>query len=187
MTDDGVAALSALVDAAPSAVAAEEAVRALMPELLAYFLRRLDDREDAADALAETLFVLWRKEASLPQDGEGRRRYSYGVARRVLATARRGSLRRSALADRLRQGLREEAAPADADLELRAALAALAERDRELVLLVAWEGFGVAEAGAVLGLRPDAARARYSRARARLRAALSPAGADARRNRDAVV
>ncbi len=142
----------------------------LMPELLRYFVRRIDDREDAADAVAETVIVLWRNEGRLPGDEEGLRRYAFGVARRVLATARRGRLRRSALAERLRESLVESPAVAPgADDELEGALVALPERDRELVLLVAWEGFGVAEAGAVLGLRPDAARQRYSRARARLR------------------
>jgi len=83
-------------------------------------------------------------------------------------------MRRFALAQRLRDELR--AAPSAVvpeDAQLGTALAALGEKDRELVLLVAWEGFGVAEAGAVLGLRPDAARQRYSRARGRLRATLS--------------
>ena len=149
---------------------AELDVRTLAPELLAYFTRRLDDREDAADALSETLIVLWRK--GLPSEDEDKRRYAFGVARKVLLTARRGRLSRLRLSDRLRTELREKvhAAP---DLELREALSTLGERDQELVLLVAWEGFGVAEAGAVLGLRPAAARARYSRARARLRAALT--------------
>jgi len=150
----------------------EMVLRALMPELLAYFVRRLDDREDAADALSETLLRLWRRRSALPEDEEDRRRYAYGVARNVLAAARRGRLRRREVSDRLHLELVEQVAPEPLDPDLRAALAALPERDRELVLLVAWEGFGVAEAGALLGVRPDAARARYSRARARLRAAL---------------
>lgn len=149
----------------------ESEIRALMPDLLAYFQRRLDNREDAADALSETLIVIWRKERSLPADAEGRRRYAFGIARNVLAAARRGRLRHREIADALRAEL-AVSANHPVDTELATALAGLAERDRELVLLVAWEGFGVAEAGAVLGLKPDAARARYSRARARLRATL---------------
>ncbi len=140
-----------------------------MPDLLRYFVRRLDDREDAADALADTLIVLWRKERRLPTDGEGIRRYAFGVAARVLSTARRGKLRRTALAERLRDSIATSETTAEADVGLGSALAALKADDRELVLLVAWEGFGVAEAGEVLGIRPDAARQRYSRARARLR------------------
>lgn len=63
------------------------------------------------------------------------------------------------------------------DPDLEAALAALSEQDLELVALIVWDGFGVAEAGALLGLRPDAARQRYARARSRLRGALNEAEA----------
>ena len=147
-------------------------LRALMPDLLSYFLRRLDNREDAADALSESLIVIWRKQRSLPTDAEGRRRYAFGVARRVLLAAQRGRLKHRAIAEALRAEL-SVSAENPLDVELDEAFALLTSRDRELVLLVAWEGFGVAEAGAVLGLKPDAARARYSRARARLRETLS--------------
>jgi len=49
------------------------------------------------------------------------------------------------------------------------ALAELTENDRELVTLILWDGFGVAEAGAVLGLKPATPRTRFARAKARLR------------------
>lgn len=148
-----------------------DGLRELMPDLLRYFGRRLGDAEDAADALGETLLVLWRRRRVVPEDAELRRQYAFGVARHVVASARRGRLRRRELADRVAEELAvawtEQPAPLDPDLEQ--ALATLVDADRELVLLVAWEGFGVAEAGAVVGLTPDAARQRYSRARARLR------------------
>ena len=143
-------------------------LRALMPDLLAYFLRRLDNREDAADALSETLIVIWRKQRSLPADVEGRRRYAFGIARKVLAAAHRGRLKHRDIADALHAELLTAGDP-PVDDALADALAQLAAADRELVLLVAWEGFGVAAAGAVLGITAEAARARYSRARARLR------------------
>lgn len=49
--------------------------------------------------------------------------------------------------------------------QLLGALAALKEIDRELILLVAWDGLGPAQAGEVLGLRAGAARSRLHRAR----------------------
>jgi RNA polymerase sigma-70 factor, ECF subfamily len=149
----------------------DDVLRTLAPDLLAYFGRRLGDAEDAADALGETLLVLWRKRRSLPADPERARQYAFGIARHVLAAARRGRMRRRALADRIAEELAVawSEAPPPVDEGLREALAELPERDRELVLLVAWEGFGVAEAGTVLGLKPDAARQRWSRTRARLR------------------
>ena len=50
---------------------------------------------------------------------------------------------------------------------LRAALAGLPESDRELLLLVAWEGLTHGEAAAALGISQVAARSRLHRARMR--------------------
>jgi RNA polymerase sigma-70 factor (ECF subfamily) len=156
------------------AVDIEHRFVALMPDLFRYFYRRLPGREDAADAAAETLLILWRKHHLLPDDAEDARRYAFGVANRVLLNSRRGARRREALRVHIESSIRtvvsDDSFP---DVDLRNALNELRPLDRELVLLVAWEGFGVAGAGRILGLRPDAARARYSRARARLRELLS--------------
>ena len=56
--------------------------------------------------------------------------------------------------------------------DLQVALSALSDAEREVLLLVAWEGLTPAEAGAVLGLTPVAARSRLHRARARAQSAL---------------
>jgi RNA polymerase sigma-70 factor (ECF subfamily) len=55
---------------------------------------------------------------------------------------------------------------------LRRVLADLTPAERELLLLVAWEGLSPAEAGVVLGLSPVAARSRLHRARQRAQASL---------------
>lgn len=159
---------------APDEARFDGVVRPMIPDLFAYLVRRLDSVEDAADALSETLLVLWRRRALFLAQVEPRR-YAYGVARRSASQARRAQNRRRALAARLAQEptVAAEPSPSTQDEQLAAALLKLPNRDRELVLLVAWEGLGVAEAGAVLGLRPEASRARYSRARARLRESLS--------------
>src|SRR4051812_33061810 len=73
-------------------------------ELLAYVLRRVDRAEDGADVVAETFLVAWRRLDSVPP-GDEARLWLYGVARRQLANQRRGQLRRSRLADRLRAEL----------------------------------------------------------------------------------
>ena len=73
-------------------------------DLLAYALRRVDRPEDAADVVAETFLVAWRRLDDVPP-GEQARLWLYGVARRQLANQRRGQLRRSQLADRLRAEL----------------------------------------------------------------------------------
>ncbi|GEL94002.1 RNA polymerase sigma factor [Cellulomonas composti] len=59
--------------------------------------------------------------------------------------------------------------------ELRRALAALTPDERDVLLLVAWDGLTPAEAGSVLGISGDAARSRLARARRRAQAALDSA------------
>nr|WP_280116268.1 sigma-70 family RNA polymerase sigma factor [Leucobacter coleopterorum] len=150
-------------------------VAELLPDLTGYFLRRLADPDDAADATADVLLVLVRKQDQPPRDRESLRQYGFGVARKVLLKARRGRVRHTELAERLRREMvvAPQVAP-DPHPQLASALAKLAEKDRELLLLVAWEDLSVAEAGAVLGFKAEAARQRYSRLRARLRAELHP-------------
>jgi len=57
--------------------------------------------------------------------------------------------------------------------QLRHVLASLSPAEREVFLLVAWEGLTTAEAAHALDLAPSVARTRLSRARQRARAALA--------------
>ncbi|MDM7855317.1 RNA polymerase sigma factor [Cellulomonas alba] len=56
--------------------------------------------------------------------------------------------------------------------ELRRAVLALTTDERDVLLLVAWDGLTPAEAAAVLGITPEAARARLSRGRRRAQTVL---------------
>lgn len=150
----------------------DDAIRPLMKPLLAYFVRRISPAENAADCLSETLVVMWRRRRALPAAEDELRRWAYGVAKGVLANAHRGRRRHAALAQKLRGEVAASVVPS-ADLEVSDALRSLSAKDRELVTLIVWDGFGVAEAGTLLGLSAEAARSRYSRARARLRDALA--------------
>jgi RNA polymerase sigma-70 factor (ECF subfamily) len=98
------------------------------------------------------------------------------VARRVLANRRRRDARQGALARVLRLE-RPLAAIAPSEVlhgaEVWRALAALSPRDRELLLLMAWEGLSTARAARVLGIRANTCSARLSRARRRFARALS--------------
>ncbi|MEV4259420.1 RNA polymerase sigma factor, partial [Spirillospora sp. NPDC049652] len=73
-------------------------------KVLGYALRRTGDPQDAADVVAETFLVAWRRLDDVPP-GDEARLWLYGVARRVLAGQRRGERRRSALGARLRSEL----------------------------------------------------------------------------------
>lgn len=144
-------------------------------EILAFALRRVADPEDAADVLAETFLVAWRRLDDLPPQSQVRF-WLLGVARRALANQRRGEGRRSRLVERLRTELAADLAQTPVDTpdggEVLAALATLDPADQELLRLNAWEGLGPSEAASVLGISSVAARSRLHRARRRLRLAL---------------
>lgn len=169
MSHESTAEVTTQADAA----CIEAFIRTVADELLRYFARRVSPHEDAADCLSETLLVLWRRRERLPIEHRERRAWSYGIAHRVLAAHRRHSVRQLSLTHRLREELRHRPIAAQStDDSAIAALAALSPRDQELVTLIVWEGFSITEAATVIGIRADAARARYSRARRSLRACL---------------
>jgi RNA polymerase sigma-70 factor (ECF subfamily) len=147
-------------------------------QLLGYALRRVSSPDDAADIVAETLLVAWRRLDEVPVDGTARL-YLYGVARRVLANHRRGEIRRDRLAERLRLQL-AEATPdptsmTDSTVAIRDALSRLSDSDRELLMLTGWDGLDPREAAVVLGVPARTVRTRLHRARARLRDAVGDA------------
>jgi len=148
----------------------EGAIVPLMPALLRYFVRRVP-REDADDCLSETLMAMWRHRNRLPGPADDRRAWAYGFARRVAANHYRKLGRRREV--RLAADVPTDAPTPSTEADRAiTALATLREADQELIRLIVWDGFGVAEAGRVLGLREATARSRYARAKARLRAAM---------------
>ncbi|WP_028049238.1 RNA polymerase sigma factor [Cellulomonas sp. URHD0024] len=136
--------------------------------LLAYAIRRVADPADAADVVAETFLVAWRRLDEVPP-GDHARPWLFGVARRVLANLYRGERRRHALADRLRESLTEIAPPDRTELsDVEIALGKLDDDDRELLRLVAWEDLARDEIAIALGVSRAAVRVRLHRARQRL-------------------
>lgn len=133
-----------------------------------YAARRLG-RDDAADAAAEVFTVVWRRIRTVPDEPETLP-WLYGVARKVVANQQRGRRRRERLeAKALAEPVRRlDSGPDDLD----GALAALRESDREVLMLVAWEGLGPNALAKALGCSQNAAVVRLHRARARLAAAL---------------
>ena len=148
--------------------------------LLSFALRRVDSPEEAADVVADTFLVAWRRLHDVPPADEARL-WLYGVGRRMLANHSRSFRRRDRLGGRLRWALgRAVSVPDPADdvaviTDVRAALDRLSRDDRELLRLVGWEGLEPHEVALVLGLPASTVRTRLSRARSRLRAALGNA------------
>lgn len=150
----------------------EELFRSHASRLIAYSMRRGATRAEAEDALAETFVVVCRRLKEAPSDALP---WLLAIARRVLANQARGRRRDAALLAKLSQfaGLIGPSDPAPAsDIllgdELHEALLNLPGKDREALLLVAWEGLTHAQAAQVLGLSRKGFTARIGRARARL-------------------
>ena len=127
------------------------------------------DSERAKDVAAETFLVAWRRLDDVPAEP---RLWLFGVARKVISGQFRSQTRRDALATRLQAELQADSADiagsvADRDAALTA-FAALRERDREVLRLVAWDGLSPAEAAEVLGVTRLAFAVRLHRARRRL-------------------
>lgn len=139
------------------------------------YARRRVDAAAADDAASEVFAIAWRRLDDVPTDALP---WLLGCARRVLAHQHRRARRDVALVDRLEAAasLGPAAVGIDrGDTGLAEALAELSERDRELLLLVAWEGLEPAEAAKVLGCSRNALAVRLHRARKRLAAALARA------------
>jgi RNA polymerase sigma-70 factor (ECF subfamily) len=166
--DNSDQAMSDLFDIDTVRRSFELRVSPVMPDLLRYFARRVKPEEDAYDCLSETLIVLWQKRSRLPNTEDQFRAWSFGVARKVLANHVRAQSRRVALRDRATR-YAGTAQPHAEDSEALETLSGLNKTDQELVRLIVWDGFGVAEAGALLGLKAATARTRYSRAKAQLK------------------
>jgi len=134
-----------------------------------YVLRRAGTL-DVDDAVAEVFLVAWRRIDHVPADAKP---WLLGVARRVLANQRRAAVRRTSLAERTRsEAPRAPAEAPDAPPILRA-LRRVSPRDREILMLIAWDGVTVEEAAAVLGCSRGAAKVRFHRAKRRLGAVLA--------------
>ncbi len=153
---------------------------ATRPLLLAYALRRTTSIDDAADVVAETYTIAWRRFDDI-YAGEGGLLWLYATARRVIANERRRAHRRGdllgLLVGEIESSTSRSPGPEEGDAMFAlAALAQLSDDDRELLMLVAWEGLDSVQLGCVLDCSPTAARIRLHRARARLTSKLSELG-----------
>ena len=151
----------------------EQLFRDTRADLLAYVLRRSRSAEDAADILAETYLIAWQKLEKVPKD-ERARLWLFGVARNLLMKGASRNRSGSALVERLANELRSADPvhlPVDEERRdaLRAVLAALSVRDREILTMTAWEGLTPKQIAKVMGTSANVVRVRLHRARARLK------------------
>jgi RNA polymerase sigma-70 factor (ECF subfamily) len=154
----------------------EQLVAETGTDLLAYAARRVATPEDAADVVADTFLIAWRKVDRLPA-GSDARLWLFGVARNVIrrGVTRKG-IERSAvehLAVELRDAIAAAPVAGDGSPVLRDALARLPEPQREVILLAAGEDLSPREISVVTGVPVNLVRVRLHRARRRLKDALA--------------
>lgn len=141
----------------------------------AYCLRRVEDRDEVDDVVAEVYTAIWRRfgdavSADLPVA------WVLGVAYGVVGNAERGASRRSRLGTRLTR-IQRQAAPDPADVVATAdelaqateALDSLTPLDQELLRLSLWDDLNNNEIAAVLDIEAASVRSRLHRARNRFR------------------
>jgi RNA polymerase sigma factor (sigma-70 family) len=130
-----------------------------------YFARRAA-RQDADDLTAEVFEITWRRRNDVP--AEAILPWLYRTAGYVLANHRRRQHNPAEISG-TELGDVDHAQRIAAIDELTRALAQLSERDRDILLLHAWEGLDGNELADALGVSRSGAQAALSRARARLR------------------
>jgi RNA polymerase sigma-70 factor (ECF subfamily) len=154
----------------------EQLVRDTRGELLKFVLRRAGNAEDAADVVAETYLIAWRKLDAVPW-GTGARLWLFGVARNVLLRGAEQQRSSAVLIERLKEQYEQYAERTRVELAepddplvraLRAGLASLSSEELELITLSAWEGLKPREIARVTGLSANVVRVRLHRARRRL-------------------
>jgi RNA polymerase sigma-70 factor (ECF subfamily) len=143
------------------------------------FARRRATADVADDVLSDVFLVVWRRLEDVPADS---RPWLLGIAGRSLANQSRSENRRAALRKRLAglapeisQGGSEISQGGSEDLHgerVLSALQTLREKDREALLLTAWEGLTNREAARTLGIPARTFNVRLHRARRRLGRAL---------------
>jgi RNA polymerase sigma-70 factor (ECF subfamily) len=146
-----------------------------------YLGRRVGDLAD--DLLSETFLIAFRRRAAYRADHVEVRPWLLGIATNVVRGHVRAEQRRyRALARAGAEPPVPGADPADSTDRvaaqalrgpLAAALAGLKPRDRDVLLLFAWEQLGYEEIAAVLDVPVGTVRSRLNRARRQTRAALS--------------
>jgi RNA polymerase sigma factor (sigma-70 family) len=154
--------------ARPAPVDLDALFREAAGDLLAYVATLVGDRSLAEEVVAQAFERAWRRRALFRAHRGAPRAWLFGIARNAALDELRRRGRTAALAapppagaDHAEDVVRREA--------LRAALARLEPRDRDLIALRFHGGLSHAEAGRVLGMSTTNAQTRLHRALTRLR------------------
>jgi RNA polymerase sigma factor (sigma-70 family) len=156
----------------PAPVGFEELYRSTAGDLFAYVMTLVRDRGVAEDVTASAFERAFRRHGSWDARRGTQRQWLYGIARNAALDELRRHRRVATLAAEPGADLAaDEPVDSDQRATVRAALAALEPRDRELVALKFFAGLDNAEIAGVLGISPSNAGTRLHRAVLRLREA----------------
>ncbi|GAA1264279.1 sigma-70 family RNA polymerase sigma factor [Sphaerisporangium rubeum] len=123
-------------------------------------------RQIADEVVSETFAIAWRRLDDVPEPALP---WLLGTARNVLRDTIRAEARREAVSAELRSWTEGDVADQVTErLGVLTALAELHEDDREILILVAWQGLSPRDAAHVVGCSPATFRVRLHRARRRL-------------------
>ncbi|MEV4315359.1 RNA polymerase sigma factor [Actinocrispum sp. NPDC049592] len=150
------------------------------PYVHRYLARRLG-REAADDLVAETFLVAFGKRERYDSSRMDARPWLYGIATNLVGEHRRQEAKqfrlRNAIAPEPDEVSHAERVVAQVAAQamgsmLGAALADLSTGDRDVLLLIAWEGLSYDEVAVALGIPVGTVRSRLNRARKQVRAVL---------------
>jgi RNA polymerase sigma-70 factor (ECF subfamily) len=152
----------------------------LRPRLFAFSMRRLGNREDAEDAVAETMMRAVRSAGQFRWRGAGFDAWVFRICKNVIIDMSRSRGKQVAMAGKAERpadpvSVEEQVALSEEHAAVRRALSQLGDDDRELLELRVVGGLSSDEAAYVLGRRPGTVRVAQSRALKRLRAHLAEA------------
>ncbi|MEE4546284.1 RNA polymerase sigma factor [Streptomyces sp. V4-01] len=145
-----------------------------------YVLRRLG-AGPADDVVGETFLIAFRERARYDAARREARPWLYGIAARLIGRHRRSEVRAyralartgvDPVAASWADSVEGQVAAQAARVPLAAALGALSDGDRHVLLLVAWADFSYDEVATALGIPLGTVRSRLNRARKKMRAAL---------------
>jgi RNA polymerase sigma factor (sigma-70 family) len=150
--------------------------------IYSYCFRRTASWAMAEDATSTVFLEAWRSRERAQAYGDEALPWLYGIATNVCRNLTRSQRRHAAAVRRLP---RPPDGPDHADdvggrvdsertmARIAEEMAALPERDREVIALVVWSGLSYEQAARALGVPVGTVRSRLARARARLGAALT--------------
>jgi RNA polymerase sigma-70 factor, ECF subfamily len=158
----------------------QELYGATSKPLLAFIARRATTSEEATDLLAEAYIIAWRRLDEIPHSPESTL-WLFGVARNLLMKSNHQQRSQQNLVHDLTQELARLAAyRPDTDIgltdKMHACLHRLPPKQREILLMTAWEGLKPREIAKITGSSANIVRVRLHHARQQLARELRPAG-----------